>query len=69
MAERKTETAAAEPDFLQFNDLACEVVGGRVSHCELVLWNHMFNTIRDERDRNLTAQEGLRASPAQVGSL
>ncbi|XP_069028752.1 allantoicase-like [Embiotoca jacksoni] len=27
MAERRT---AAEPDFLQFNDLACETVGGKV---------------------------------------
>nr|AGO86379.1 allantoicase [Sparus aurata] len=31
MAERRTTVnAAAEPDFLQFNDLACEAVGGKV---------------------------------------
>ncbi|XP_049914498.1 allantoicase isoform X2 [Epinephelus moara] len=31
MAERRVAvTTAAEPDFLQFNDLACEVVGGKV---------------------------------------
>ncbi|XP_040920626.1 allantoicase isoform X2 [Toxotes jaculatrix] len=31
MAERRAAaTPAAEPDFLQFNDLACETVGGRV---------------------------------------
>ncbi|XP_039980502.1 allantoicase isoform X2 [Xiphias gladius] len=31
MAERRPAAkAAAEPDFLQFNDLACETVGGRV---------------------------------------
>lgn len=34
MAERRTKLkAAAEPDFLQFNDLACETVSGKVSRC------------------------------------
>lgn len=38
MAQRRTAvSAAAEPDFLQFNDLACEAVGGRVSHCVVVM--------------------------------
>lgn len=33
MAERRTAVkTAAEPNFLQFNDLACEAVGGKVSH-------------------------------------
>lgn len=33
MAERKTllGKSQAEPDFLHFNDLACEAVGGKVS--------------------------------------
>uniref|UniRef100_A0A3P9PK47 Allantoate amidinohydrolase n=1 Tax=Poecilia reticulata TaxID=8081 RepID=A0A3P9PK47_POERE len=33
MAERRA-TAAAEPDFLQFNDLACEAEGGKVNNRE-----------------------------------
>uniref|UniRef100_A0A3B3YUP6 Allantoate amidinohydrolase n=1 Tax=Poecilia mexicana TaxID=48701 RepID=A0A3B3YUP6_9TELE len=33
MAERRA-TAAAEPDFLQFNDLACETEGGKVNNRE-----------------------------------
>lgn len=38
MAQRRTAvSAAAEPDFLQFNDLACEAVGGRVSRCVFVM--------------------------------
>uniref|UniRef100_A0A3Q3XDN3 Allantoate amidinohydrolase n=1 Tax=Mola mola TaxID=94237 RepID=A0A3Q3XDN3_MOLML len=31
--------AAAEPDFLQFNDLACEAVGGKVSHRKFFMLN------------------------------
>ncbi|CAF89517.1 unnamed protein product, partial [Tetraodon nigroviridis] len=30
MAQRRTPAAEPEPDFLQFNDLACETVGGKV---------------------------------------
>lgn len=38
MAERKAAVkAAAEPDFLQFNDLACEGVGGKVSHSQVFI--------------------------------
>lgn len=37
MAERMAaRKACAEPDFLQFNDLGCETVGGKVSHHEYV---------------------------------
>lgn len=33
MSERRTTAKAAEePDFLQFNDLSCETVGGKVKH-------------------------------------
>lgn len=51
MAERRPAAkAAAEPDFLQFNDLACETVGGKVSHAKQrhiqIQFLHELNTCR-----------------------
>lgn len=37
--KRMAAVAAAEPDFLQFNDLACEAVGGKVSHRKFFMLN------------------------------
>lgn len=51
MAERRAAVkAAAEPDFLQFNDLACEAVGGKVSHCNkpAELQSNMFINYRQD---------------------
>lgn len=31
MTQRRTPAVGSEPHFLQFNDLACETVGGKVS--------------------------------------
>ena len=45
MAERRRDVkAATEPDFLQFNDLACEAVGGKVSHFEIFIY-HMHTAV------------------------
>lgn len=39
MSQRSTAAqAAAAPDFLQFNDLGCETVGGKVSPEHLTCW-------------------------------
>lgn len=49
MAQRRTSgPTAAEPDFLQFNDLVCETVGGKVSHLNTVI--HEMNMTEHSED-------------------